>query len=53
MKAQNIDRLQLVYHNKWQPYVAYWGMVWCLIFVLITGYAVFWDFNASDFLTAC
>jgi amino acid transporter len=52
MKAQNIDRLQLVYHNKWQPYVAYWGMTWCLIFVLITGYAVFWNFNASDFLTA-
>lgn len=27
-------------------------MFWCTIFILINGFAVFFDFNVSDFLVA-
>ncbi|EIN06222.1 general APC amino acid permease [Punctularia strigosozonata HHB-11173 SS5] len=52
MKVQGIDRTQLVYHNRLQPYIAWWGLIWNVIFILINGFEVFWSFNASDFLTA-
>ena len=53
MRAQGFDLTKLSYHNKLQPWLSYWGIFWTTIFILINGYAVFWDFNASDFLTAC
>ena len=52
LKAQGIDRTKNVYHGPFQPYLAYWGIFWTLIFILINGFTVFWDFNASDFLTS-
>jgi amino acid transporter len=52
MKAQGFDLRSNVYNNKWQPYVAYWGIFWTSLFILINGYAVFFDFNASQFLTS-
>ncbi|EGN96889.1 hypothetical protein SERLA73DRAFT_111663 [Serpula lacrymans var. lacrymans S7.3] len=52
MKSQGRDRKQLAYWNPLQPYLATWGFVWCVIFVLINGFEVFWAFNASGFLTA-
>ena len=52
-KAQGLDRKKLIYWNPLQPYLSYWGVFWITIFILINGFAVFWDFNASDFLTAC
>jgi hypothetical protein len=52
MKAQGIDRTKLVYHNRFQPFVAWWGLGWNVLFILINGFEVFWSFNASDFLTA-
>lgn len=52
MRAQGFDRRKLVYNSGLQPYLSYWGIFWTTIFILINGYAVFWDFNASDFLTA-
>ncbi|KIJ21136.1 hypothetical protein PAXINDRAFT_6905 [Paxillus involutus ATCC 200175] len=33
------------------PYLSIWGLSWCIIFIIINGFWVFWDFNASDFLT--
>ncbi|KAH9851886.1 general amino acid permease 1 [Lenzites betulinus] len=51
-RAQGLDRTKLVYHSKLQPYLAYWGIFWISLFILINGFAVFWDFNASGFLTA-
>ncbi|KZT00581.1 general APC amino acid permease [Laetiporus sulphureus 93-53] len=51
LKVQGIDRKQLTYWNRLQPYLAIWSIFWLTIFILITGYAVFWSFNASDFLT--
>ncbi|KAI8996470.1 general amino acid permease 1 [Trametes punicea] len=51
-RAQGLDRKKLVYHSNLQPYLACWGLFWITIFILINGFAVFWDFNASGFLTA-
>lgn len=53
MKAQGFDRRKLVYSSSLQPYLSYWGIFWTIFFILVNGYAVFWDFNASGFLTAC
>jgi yeast amino acid transporter len=36
-----------------QPYLAYWGVIWTIIFILITGFQVFFHFKVSDFFTAC
>jgi amino acid transporter len=52
MKAQGIDRKKNIYWNPLQPYLAYWGIFWTLLLVLINGFQVFFDFNASGFLTA-
>ncbi|OJT02950.1 Dicarboxylic amino acid permease [Trametes pubescens] len=52
MRAQGLDRTKLIYHSKLQPYLAYWGIGWITFFILINGFAVFWDFNAAGFLTA-
>ena len=35
-----------------QPWLAIWGLFWTTLFILINGFAVFFAFNASDFLTA-
>ncbi|KAI0664522.1 general amino acid permease 1 [Cubamyces menziesii] len=51
-KAQGLDRKKLIYHNNLQPYLSYWGLFWITLFILINGFAVFWDFNASSFLTS-
>ncbi|OBZ74157.1 Arginine permease [Grifola frondosa] len=52
MKAQGLDRKKLVYHSSLQPWLSYWGIFWISLFILINGFAVFWNFNASGFLTA-
>ena len=52
MRAQGFDRRKLIYHSNLQPWLSYWGLFWTTLFILINGYAVFWDFNASGFLTA-
>jgi len=53
MKAQGFDLTKNAYNNRFQPYIAYWGIFWTLLFIFINGYAVFWHFTASGFLTAC
>ena len=53
MIAQGFDLKKNAYNNRLQPYLAYWGVFWTLIFILFNGYAVFWAFTASGFLTAC
>ncbi|KAF8159384.1 general APC amino acid permease [Crassisporium funariophilum] len=52
MKAQGFDLRKNAYNNRWQPYIAYWGVGWTLFFIFINGYAVFWNFTAAGFLTA-
>lgn len=53
MIAQGFDLTKNSYHNRFQPYVSYWGAGWTLFFIFINGFEVFWNFNATDFLTAC
>ncbi|PFH50305.1 hypothetical protein AMATHDRAFT_4122 [Amanita thiersii Skay4041] len=52
MLAQGFDLKKNVYNNRFQPFVSYWGIFWTTIFILINGYTVFFDFNASDFFTS-
>ncbi|KAG8727502.1 hypothetical protein FRC12_022456, partial [Ceratobasidium sp. 428] len=52
LQAQGIDRTKFIYYSGLQPYLSYWGVFWCSLFILINGFAVFFDFNASDFITA-
>lgn len=51
--AQGYDPASNAYHNKMQPYIAYWGAAWTLFFIFVNGFAVFWNFTAAGFLTAC
>ncbi|KAL5512044.1 hypothetical protein ACEPAH_5263 [Sanghuangporus vaninii] len=51
-KAQGFDRTKSAYFSSLQPYLSIWGAFWCVIVILINGFAVFFDFNASDFLVA-
>lgn len=53
MKAQGFDRKKLTYYGPFQPWLSIWGLFWTVIFILIAGLSVFWNFNASDFLTNC
>jgi amino acid transporter len=50
--AQGYDPTKNSYTNKLQPYIAYWGCAWTMFFILINGFSVFWNFNATGFLTA-
>ncbi|KAH9951089.1 general amino acid permease 1 [Amylocystis lapponica] len=50
--SQGFDRSKLTYSNRLQPWLAWWGVFWITIFILINGLTVFWNFNASGFLTA-
>lgn len=50
--AQGFDLKKNAYNNTWQPYLSYWGVFWTTFFILITGFQVFWKFNAADFFTA-
>lgn len=51
-KAQGFDRTKTAYYSTLQPYLSIWGCVWCVIFILVNGYAVFFSFDASDFLVS-
>lgn len=53
MIAQGFDLRTNAYYNRFQPFVAYWGLFWTLFFILVNGYAVFFDFEASKFLSSC
>lgn len=52
LKYQGIDRRKLHYWNPLQPWLSIWGLSWCILFILMNGYNVFWNFSASDFLTS-
>ena len=53
MLAQGFDLKQNVYNNRFQPYLAYWGIFWNVLFILINGFKVFFHWNVSVFLTSC
>jgi len=53
MLFQGIDPKSNSYHNRFQPWIAYWAMFWLSIFILISGYSVFFRWNTSKFVTSC
>jgi len=52
MKAQGYDLRKNAYNNRWQPYIAYWGIFWTSFFILVNGFTVFFAFTSSGFLTS-
>jgi len=53
MLSQGIDPKSNSYYNRFQPWIAYWAMFWLSIFILISGYSVFFKWNTSKFVTSC
>jgi amino acid transporter len=52
LKYQGLNRRKLHYWNPLQPWLSIWGIIWCILFILLNGYGVFWRFSASNFLTS-
>ncbi|KAF7317695.1 General APC amino acid permease [Mycena kentingensis (nom. inval.)] len=52
MIAQGYELKKNMYNNPLQPYLSYWGIAWTIFFIFMNGYAVFFKFSASVFLTA-
>ncbi|GAB7340469.1 hypothetical protein MBLNU457_6895t1 [Dothideomycetes sp. NU457] len=52
--AQGVDRNSLVFKSKWQPYTAWFALIYFAIIILFNGWAVFTKGNWSvdDFITA-
>ncbi|KAL6454004.1 CAN3 Probable lysine/arginine permease CAN3 [Candida maltosa Xu316] len=52
LKRRGISRDSLPFKAFFMPYSAYYSIVVIFIVVLIQGFTVFFDFNATDFFTA-
>lgn len=54
LKAQGIDRNSLPFKSPWQPYLAWFSLIFFILTILVNGFAVFihghWD--TSNFLVA-
>jgi amino acid transporter len=51
LEAQGI-KPEGIYRFWLQPYAAIWGFCWVIFYILVSGLAIFWSFNASDFVAA-
>lgn len=45
---QGWPRKELKYWNRFQPWLALWGLFWCIVFILFGGYPIFLGFNRLD-----
>jgi len=52
MLTQGFDLKKNVYNNRFQPFAAYWGAFWNVVFILINGFEVFFKWNTTTFLTS-
>lgn len=54
LKAQGVNRDDLIFKSKWQPYTAYAALCFFIIIILFNGFAVFTkgNWSISDFVTA-
>ncbi|KAI9834348.1 MAG: hypothetical protein M1826_004274 [Phylliscum demangeonii] len=54
LKAQGIDRNTLVFKSRFQPYTAWFALIFFSIIILFNGFAVFFTgyWSVQDFLTA-
>ncbi|KAJ7846030.1 amino acid permease/ SLC12A domain-containing protein [Mycena olivaceomarginata] len=54
LKHQGIDRSKFGYYNRWQPFPAYWALIWSIIIILFNGWPVFLKgaWKSTDFVIA-
>jgi amino acid transporter len=52
--AQNVDRNTLIFKSKWQPYTAWFALIYFSVIIIFNGFAVFikGQWSISGFLTA-
>ncbi|KAI6097676.1 general APC amino acid permease [Pisolithus croceorrhizus] len=48
MAVQQWPRTDLEYWNRFQPWLALWGLVWCIVFIIFGGYPIFLGFYSVD-----
>ncbi|KAN0127424.1 Amino acid permease/ SLC12A domain containing protein [Lactarius tabidus] len=54
LKAQGAGRdgVYGIYRSIFQPYAGMYVVFWSVIFILVSGISVFWNFNGPDFVAA-
>lgn len=52
LKAQGIDRSTLVFRSPFQPYTAWFALIFFSIIILFNGFYVFSPWSVDDFITA-
>ncbi len=52
LKAQGIDRNTLVFKSPFQPYTAYFALIFFSIVIVFNGFYVFSPWNVNEFVTA-
>lgn len=54
LKVQGVDRKTLIFRSRFQPYTAWFGLIFFSIIILFNGWKVFChgQWNVSDFLVA-
>jgi amino acid transporter len=54
LKSQGAGRdgVYGVYRSIFQPYAGMYVVFWSVIFILVSGLSVFWNFNGPDFVAA-
>ncbi|KAJ7778864.1 amino acid permease/ SLC12A domain-containing protein [Mycena olivaceomarginata] len=54
LKHQGINRSKFGYYNRWQPFPAYWALIWSIIIILFNGWPVFLKgaWKSTDFVIA-
>lgn len=52
MKVQDISRRTLVWYGRFQPYAAWFAVIFCIIVCLFKGFPVFLkgNWNGADFV---
>ena len=52
LKAQGVDRSQLVFRAPFQPFTAYFALAFFVIIIVFNGFYAFTPWNVQDFITA-
>ncbi|KAI5995601.1 amino acid permease/ SLC12A domain-containing protein [Pisolithus albus] len=55
MTVQGWPRKDLAYWNRFQPWLALWGLFWCIVFIVFGGYPMFMGFYGENqpFIIGC
>lgn len=48
MTVQGRSRKDLAYWNRFQPWLALWGLFWCIVFIVFGGYPIFMGFYGEN-----